>query len=92
MKELPAPVFDDALMNRIRGEFLEMPCLRLTFAQAQRLFGLDAKQCRRMLDALVAHRFLVRRPDGLYGRLTEGVVALAPGLGMKSATHLKRTA
>ena len=92
MEELSTTLFDNPLMKRIHGEFMEMPCLRLSFAQAQRLFGLDAKQCGRMLDALVAHRFLVRRPDGLYVRLTEGVVDLAPGLGRKPATYLKRTA
>ena len=30
-----------ALVHRVRGEFLEMPGLRLTRAQAQRLWGLD---------------------------------------------------
>ena len=29
------------LLGRIRGEYLEMPGLKLTLAQAQRLWGLD---------------------------------------------------
>ena len=30
----------EALLIRVRGEFTEMPCLRLTRGQAQRLFDL----------------------------------------------------
>ena len=33
----------DQMLQRIQGEFVEMPGLRLTAAQAQRLWGLDAK-------------------------------------------------
>src|SRR4029079_7758828 len=43
----------DALLNRIRGEFLEMPGLRLTCEQAQRLYGLDPALCRRALWRLL---------------------------------------
>jgi hypothetical protein len=47
-----------ALVERIRGEFREMPGLQLTPAQAQRLFGLDPAACRRVIDALVETSFL----------------------------------
>lgn len=47
-----------ALVERIRGEFREMPGLQLTLAQAQRLFGLDAPLCRHVIDTLVATSFL----------------------------------
>jgi hypothetical protein len=47
-----------ALIDRIRGEFREMPGLQLTLAQAQRLFGLDPAACRHVIDALVAASFL----------------------------------
>ena len=33
------------ILRRIRGEYLEMPGLRLTSVQAQRLWGLDARTC-----------------------------------------------
>jgi len=46
------------LVERIRGEFCEMPGLQLTFAQAQRLFGLDSAACRHVIDALVEASFL----------------------------------
>ena len=43
----------EALVERLTGEFHEMPCLRLTLAQAQRLFGLRADVCQRVLSSLV---------------------------------------
>ena len=49
------------LRARIRGEFTEMPGLRLTVAQAQRLFGLDDATCQQVIDALVSAAFLHRR-------------------------------
>jgi hypothetical protein len=37
----------------VRGEFREMPGLRLTPAQASRLFGVEPTRCLLILDALV---------------------------------------
>lgn len=56
------------LLHRIRAEFQEMPCLRLTAGQAQRLFGLRADVCERLLAALVREGTLTRGPDSRYGR------------------------
>jgi hypothetical protein len=47
-----------SLVDRIRGEFHEMPGMQLTLAQAQRLFGLDSTACRNAIDALVEASFL----------------------------------
>ena len=44
---------ETAVFYRIRGEFIEMPGLRITFEQAMRLFGLDRTGCTSVLDALV---------------------------------------
>jgi len=59
-----------ALLTRVRAEFLEMPGLSLTVAQAVRLWALDAMVCAAVLSALVDARFLVNtrraqfvRPD-----------------------------
>lgn len=52
------------LLLRVRGEFLEMPGLRLTEAQACRLFGLDADACTALLVALVEVKFLFRTNGG----------------------------
>ena len=46
------------IVDRVRGEFLEMPGLELTETQAIRLWSLDADDCRYVLDVLVAAGFL----------------------------------
>ena len=56
------------VLRRIQGEYREMPGLRLTKAQAQRLWGLDRAACDAALGALVETRFLFRNRDGAYVR------------------------
>jgi hypothetical protein len=56
----------EQLMRRVRAEFAELPCLRLTRAQAQRLFGLRADICERVLAALVAERTIHLDIDDRY--------------------------
>jgi hypothetical protein len=48
------PAMTDTLHARVRGEYREMPGLRLTIPQAARLFNLEPAHCTRLLDALVA--------------------------------------
>jgi hypothetical protein len=62
----------DALLKRIRAEYLEMPGLQLQPAQAQRLWGLEAALCDRVLDALIDTQFLRVTPNGAYARVTDG--------------------
>ncbi len=57
------------VLQRIQGEYLEMPGLRLTTAQAQRLWGLDRQVCEALLAALVDTGFLCRTRDGAFVRL-----------------------
>ena len=52
----------------MQGEFLEMPGLRLTAAQARRLWGLDAATCSALLSALTEAKFLFRTRDGAFMR------------------------
>jgi hypothetical protein len=52
----------------VRGEFQEMPGLRLTKPQVQRLWGLDALTCDALLDTLVGSHFLRRTQNGTYAR------------------------
>jgi hypothetical protein len=61
-------VFEDAAttLQRIRGEFREMPGLKLTIAQAARLWHLDQASSRVFLDALVVDGVLTRKADGVY--------------------------
>ena len=46
------------LVERVRGEFNEMPGLRLTPEQAARLWNLDPRACGEVLKRLVASSFL----------------------------------
>ena len=62
------PISIEQRLCRIRGEYLEMPGLRLTSAQAQRLLGLDQESCLQLLESLTRERFLYRHADGTYAR------------------------
>ena len=46
------------LVQRVRSEFLEMPGLRLTPAQAARLWHVDSTLCQQIIEALVGSSFL----------------------------------
>lgn len=63
---------DEALLQRAYCEFLEMPGLRLTCLQAQRLWALDEWTCLQLLACLVETGFLCRSARGVYGRLSDG--------------------
>ncbi len=56
------------VLQRIQGEYVEMPGLRLTAAQAQRLWGLERDACAALLEDLVSARFLVQTRDGAFVR------------------------
>lgn len=56
------------VVRRIRGEFLEMPGLRLTAQQARRMWRLDETACDAVLGALVDARFLAKTRDGAFVR------------------------
>lgn len=55
-----------SLLTRVRGEYLEMPGLRLTLAQACRLWHMDVQTCTAVLDDLLSQRFLHQTHDGSY--------------------------
>jgi hypothetical protein len=56
------------VLRRIQSEYHEMPGLKLTEAQARRLWGLDRKTCRAVLTTLIERRFLRRTASGTYVR------------------------
>jgi hypothetical protein len=60
---MPPP---ELLACRIRGEYREMPGLRLTFAQACRLWQVDAPTCEMVLEQLVKEAFLYKTDNGAY--------------------------
>jgi hypothetical protein len=58
----------DTLVRRIQAEFLEMPGLRLTLAEATRFWGIDPAACGRVIDVLVDRDFLRWSATGTIGR------------------------
>jgi hypothetical protein len=58
----------DAIVRRVRGEFLEMPGLSLTFAQAERLWGLEEALCQQVIGVLIGASFLRQTPAGAITR------------------------
>ena len=67
----------DALLRRLQAEFLEMPGLKLTKAQAQKLWALDSTSCATLLETLVEVNFLWRTRDGAFMRVEHGTPAKA---------------
>jgi hypothetical protein len=63
---------DQRVLARPRAEYLEMPGMKLTIEQVERLCGIEAAMCQLVLDALVKASFLCLKSDGTYVRLTEG--------------------
>ena len=63
---MPDPFMLELLAPRIRGEFREMPGLRLTLDQACRLWQVDEQTCETLLDYLVAEGFLCKTANGFY--------------------------
>jgi hypothetical protein len=72
MPERAHEEISDVILQRIYGEFLEMPGMRLTLSQAQRLWGLDERTCQVLLEYLVDTKFLCRSAHGNYGRSSDG--------------------
>ena len=58
----------DSVLRRIQAEFGEMPGLKLTAAQARRLWGADQESCDTWLACLVTSGFLARTRDGAFVR------------------------
>ena len=65
---------DGELCTRVQAEFAEMPGLRLTLAQAVRLFNIEADQCERVLGSLVFAGHLA----------TDGRAFASPWIGRRS--------
>jgi hypothetical protein len=54
------------LIDRVRGEFVEMRGFSPTVEQAARLFDLPREECRQILGGLVQEGFLLCTGDGRY--------------------------
>ena len=69
---MPTRAFEQ-LVKRVKGEFVEMPGLRLTIEQGSRLWGLERDQCETLLHSLVHRKFLTVTAAGKYGRATDSI-------------------
>ena len=65
--EQAGDIFATAL-RRAQAEFLEMPGLKLTVAQATRLWHFDSALCSAVLSRLVEQRFLVETKHHFFAR------------------------
>jgi hypothetical protein len=70
--------------NRIRAEFVEMPGMRLTPQQVERLSGLSSAVCRLVLEDLVRAKFLCIGTTGEYARSTDLTRVHAPSPSAES--------
>jgi hypothetical protein len=62
-RETPPP---ESLVARVRGEYFEMPGLRVTLAQACRLWQVDVFTCEMLLEYLVRVGVLCKTDSGFY--------------------------
>lgn len=60
----------DRMIARVRGEFDEMPCMRVTAGMARSLFGLPDTAVEALLERLEREGFLSRTDQGEYVRRT----------------------
>ena len=72
---MPSP---ELLIARIRGEYREMPGLRLTLAQACRLWQVETATCEVVLQTRVAEDFLIRTTNGFMALPAPQVARPAP--------------
>jgi hypothetical protein len=61
----------ELLIARIRSEYREMPGLRLTVAQACRLWQVDTATCEVIFQTLLVEGFLTRTTNGTFVALPE---------------------
>jgi hypothetical protein len=62
-ERLPDEVWH-ATVSRVRGEFAEMPCMRVTPDQARLLLGLDDAAAQSVLAYLTREGYLAQTPSG----------------------------
>lgn len=80
------------VLSRVRAEYLEMPGMRLTLEQAQRLCGIERALCQTVLGVLVAEQFLCVTAEGRYARAGDGEKAryVPAKAALEPATHFVR--
>lgn len=59
----------ETILHRVRAEFVEMPGLQLTPAQATRLWGVEREMCHAVITALIDSAFLRWTTTGAVARV-----------------------
>lgn len=59
------------VLHGLRAEFVQMPGLRLSAEQVQRVCKLERTVCNVMLQSLVDEKFLYMRSDGAYAQAAD---------------------
>jgi uncharacterized protein with von Willebrand factor type A (vWA) domain len=67
-------VSKDEMLRRIHQDYLELPDVRLSLTQAQRVWQLDERTCAELLESLIESGLLHRSHDGTYGLSPRGVL------------------
>jgi len=65
------------MLRRIHNDYLEMPDLRLSQSQAQRVWQLDEQTCIELLNSLTEEGLLQRTTDGTYALNAESLALAA---------------
>lgn len=76
-EQMPCTSVTDAVAL-IQMEYAELPGLKLTYWQAQRLWDLPDDVCERALTTLTQARILMRTVDGAYVRRASSAVERHP--------------
>jgi len=63
----------DHIISAIRGEFDEMPGMKLTREQICRLWRLEHQEAERVIHSLMTSGFLRRDQRNRYGRALDGI-------------------
>jgi hypothetical protein len=63
----------EQVMSAIRGEFNEMPGMKLTRDQFCRLWHLERHQAERVIKSLTTSGFLRKDPQNRYGRAVDAM-------------------
>ena len=79
---METPAILDALV-RMQTEWIEMPRLKLTRPQAQRLWSLPNEICETAFETLVRNGFLTQAPDGAYIRQAFARASAAIAVGVR---------
>ena len=78
-------------LKRIHAEYLEMPGMRLTPMQVERLCGIDREICTQVLNDLVRKKFLYVGSDGMYGRIAGAATRPRPAMVKSLPARHRRT-